>query len=143
MMDDDTSAFLDLLAQAAIDEDPSALHRLCAPWVCERFPLDELAQRLAAQRAATIANAGLAELGRADGVDIDESLIDYAELAENAVDEGDPLPDEVTAENWLDWLCVTPVVDDGEWSVFDLWVALVRLPDGGVAIGHIRLDDPD
>jgi len=78
------------------------------------------------------------EIGEPDGFNLDDNPSSAQELRDDGLD----LPKEITESNFVRWCCLTVTADDEEWSLFDLWCAVVD-EDGVYKVGYFEVLDPD
>lgn len=78
------------------------------------------------------------EIGEPDGFNLDHNPCSVNELRNNGVD----LPSEITESNFVEWCCLTVTADEEEWSLFDLWCAVIE-DDRTYKVGYFEVLDPD
>lgn len=143
-MPDDIESLIDAFGNAVVRRDHEALDVLLAPWIRVGAALD------AVQRSVDeIAEAWeLEDAGWPKEFSGSTSPLGYEELtAPSDFPPGRDIPDNVTAENFAGWTCITfsPREDDealGFDAYCDAWFAAVRLADG-LHVGSLETVDPD
>ena len=133
-MPEESDEFVKRLASALMGRDAHAMSGMFASWL----QADEAQSQVESVEASTREEWDDVDIGTADGYDIDGNPMTAAELR----DEGVALPAEIDDDNFHGWWCITVRADDGEWSLYDFWFALVS-ENGSVKIGYYEVTDPD
>lgn len=137
-MKSDVRTFLQEFAGHLRGERYTDAGALLAPWLAAGDGVARLTERIQSQIAETRAMFDDMNIGPADSVELDENPLSVAELRE----EGTPLPDDVTEDNFVQWCCVSIQADEGEWALYDLWCAVVSVA-GEFRIGAYDVMSPD
>ena len=124
---------LNQFATALLTRNQDSLAKLCAPWV-------EIDQVLSAiESKANEVRSELDDIGPMDSFELDDNFCGVVELR----DDGIALANEVTESNFELWACVTIFAADGEWSLGDIWCAVIHQQEEQYLIGHVEIEDPD
>jgi len=135
-MDPDIETFLEGFAAALVDGDFADAAEYLAPWVPEADPA-QLRDSIRSKAAEVRAEFDDAEIGPLDGFELDDKPFDFEAVS----DEVDLAP-EMKPDAYRGWCRVALRADDGEWSLGDLWCAVITY-DSGLSIGHLEVSDPE
>ena len=133
-MSKDSREFIGQLASALTGRDAETASGLFASWLSA----DEAWSKVESVEAGTREEWDDVEIGAADGYEIDGNPMSASELR----DEGVALPAEIDDDNFKGWWCITVQADDGEWSLYDFWLALIT-EKGSLKVGYYEVSDPD
>jgi len=135
-MDAKLNDFLEQLAEHLVVDEWDEVAEMLAPWLYESA--SDLRRQVREQAKATREDWEDADIGPADSFDIDDSALGLDQLRK----EGIKLPREVTPANFKAWCRVTVQADEGEWSLYDLWCAVVE-DEGSLVVGYFDVESPD
>lgn len=137
-MDERCVALANAVGRHVTAGDPGAVQALLAPWMAEHVGIADL------ERMVSEAGAGLPPPRHWT---VDTGAADLATLRtpDGYGPPSQPLPAEITPENYLGWLCVqfqpAPHGADEVNACFDLW--LVAVAHGGACrIGYLEAAEP-
>ncbi len=138
-MNDAVRSFLRIFARLLVEEDYVGAARCLAPWLLTDGGARGLEKKILAKKQATVdAMAGFGEIGPPDGFNLGSNPLSIEKLRRRRGD----MPAQVNAESFVAWCCVAVTADDEEWSLYDLWCAIVR-EEGRLCVGYHRVEDPD
>jgi hypothetical protein len=128
---------LDSLAGCLITQDYESAEPFLAMWLRDGGTAN-LASAAKRQTKATREMWSDQDLGDADSFELDENLIGLDELREDTF----ALPAQISAGNFNGWFSICVQSDEGEWSLYDFWCAVVE-DDGQLVVGYYEIEVPD
>lgn len=136
-MDDALRELGGAFARAVIDEDFDRAHGLLARWLQPEYPPERLRAWVDESRE---------ELPYPGAFEVDGNSSTLADLRKpHEVDlPTQPIPEEVTEENFRKWMCIQfqPEDDDEFDACFDMWLVAVE-HEGELRIGYFESTWPD
>jgi hypothetical protein len=136
-LDSKIKHLLDSLAGCLITQDYESAEAFLAMWLRDGGTAN-IASAAKRQTKATRDMWFDHDLGDADSFELDDSLISVDELRENS----DALPAQISAGNFKGWFSISVQSDEGEWSLYDFWCAVVE-DDGQLVVGYYEIEVPD
>ena len=137
-MDPRTHAFGEQLAGRALAQDWAGVQQLLAPWLRTRHDVDAVQQFFEADYASTLAASEIEELHYPAHARIAGNAATLAELREvpSWLPRGRPIPDEVTADNFRQWMNIQLECSEEQAAELELdflsdsWLIVVELEEG-------------
>lgn len=155
MLDPAYRKFAEEFAAKINSQDFEAAHRCFAPWLRGEITPEVLRQEVERELRETADAAGLEELIYPKSFEIDSNTCTIDDLREIKTREyaygrrvRRAIPDEITSENFRQWMVIqfTPAEgEDAELDLdawFDFWMAIVDV-GGEYKIGYFEFEDPD
>ena len=149
MLDPACREFAEAFATRIIESDFDGAHRLLAPWLRQTVTPEHLRELIQKEVLE------VAEANELDGdfhpshFELDSNHCTLDNLKEDmSWREARPIPDEVTAENFRQWMVIEfmPTRQDQDELGIDAWLdwwMLVVAAEGEYRIGFFEIEDPD
>lgn len=143
-MPDSVEDLIEAFGRAVLRRDHEALDVLLAPWIGVNPTLELFRTSFDSMAAEWELEPGLWP----KAFEGSQGALSYVELrAPTDFPPGIEIPEQVTAENYVQWCAITLLPDSSDESIefdayCDAWFAAVRLPDG-LHVGSLELVDPD
>jgi hypothetical protein len=128
---------LNAFGSALLTGTPETIASCMASWL-QGHPVEEFVTALKEKDASIREEFRDRPIGQADAYDVDGNDCTYDDLAEDAV----AFSAQMNASNFVQWACVSIQADEGEWSLGDVWCAVV-CEAGQYTIGYCDVQDPD
>jgi hypothetical protein len=138
----DWEAFLNGLGTAVVQRDFSGAHGMLTEWLQESVTADELRNQIGKKLGEISEAVGLEETGYPKRYEIGEGDITVEELRE----EFEEMPQEVTDENFRQWVVLNFLPGEDEDAGVDAWLGwwlLLVDCDGELKVGFYQIEDPD
>lgn len=136
-MNKDLKHFLEKIANLLIQEKYRRISEYFSPWLNDSSGKDF--ERIIWTKVQQTRDAWSdVEIGQPESFEIDDNPLKVEELREDI----QAFPTEITKENFQLWCCISILTDGEEWSLYDLWLAIVK--DGKhYLIGYYEVMGPD
>ena len=140
-MDPQVRAFGESFANAALARDWQGVHDMLAPWLRSRLPPDRVRAFFEDDYAATLKNSGIAEPHYPEVPYVSGNSCTLADLLTPSFGGPPPIPPEVTAENFRQWMKVQLQCSDEQADTLDfdyfteVWLIVVAHQEG-LRIGY-------
>lgn len=133
-MDSQTRTFGETLAKTILDQDWSGVHELLAPWLQSRYTIDDVQEFFESDYLSILAGSDIDELHHPETYYVGGNSSDLASLREppSWKPVGRAIPDEVSDENFRQWMNVQLQCSEDQQAeldldyLSDLWLVVVE-----------------
>ena len=141
---DEIRAFADRFAASVKGRDYQRAHSMLASWLQAEITADALQNEIETRLREMADAFEFEDLIYPDSHELDNGVLSADDLRQPGMADK-PVPDQLTAENFLLWMCIQFQSQDDSVDVdawFDWWMAVAREQDG-LVIGYFEIQDPD
>lgn len=131
-------------AESVRARDYETAHFMLASWLREEITTSALKDEIEKCLLEMADEWELEGLTYPDAHQVDSGVLSADDLRQPGM-ASKPVPDQLTAENFVHWMCIQFLAADDALDLdawFDWWMAVVR-DQGELAIGYFEIQDPD